>query len=391
MHILVVHNYYKVRGGEDAVFEGESLLLQQRGHSVTKLVASNKELTSRFRVMAVALGVIFSVPWYFRMRRTLALLKPDVVHVHNFFPQFSPSIFYACRSLGIPVVLTLHNYRIICPTATLYYGGQVTEESITSGPWWAVSKRVFQNSLMGTFVLALMISLHRWLGTWHKMVDSVIVLTEFAKAKFIAAGISSSRLVVKPNFSDFEMASSGPPLVKTWPACHLAFVGRFTAEKGSDVLLAAAELCRWREGERLVIAAEVPTGLDHLQRANVKFLGWVDRPTVRRTIADSIAVIVPSLWYEGFPMVVAEACALGVPVIASRIGALEELVEHGVTGLLFDPGNASDLAEKMQWALSHPMEMREMGGKARARYENEYSGDAVYRSLIGIYSAVVKR
>lgn len=362
----------------------ESSLLEQHGHLALLHNVSNDGIVGFVGRLRAAFGTIFSVSNYKLMRKLLRDTRPDVVHVHNFFPLISPSVFYACRAEGVPVVFTLHNFRIICPTALLMYEGGVTERSVTQGPWWAVKHRVYRNSWVGTFLLALMISAHRRVGTWRKKVDRFIVLSEFARRRFESAGLSADRLVVKPNFIDIpkpiECDRSG-----------FLYVGRLSPEKGIDVLLEAAR--RLVEAAALNsndirIAGHGPLAAD-VAAGRVTPLGLLDREAVTGRMQSSVALVLPSVWYEGFPMVLVEAYANGLPVIASRIGALAELVDDGVTGLLFEPGDAADLADKLAWAGQNPGAMRRMGAAARQRYEDRYTPERNYPRLMSIYRNVV--
>lgn len=385
LKILIVHNSYKMYGGEDSVVKLESDLLRNRGNTVITQSVSNDEISGFFASLRAAVGTIFSLSRYLQIRHILRVEVPDVVHVHNFFPLFSPSVFYACRASGVPTVLTLHNFRIICPTAMLMHEGAVTERSVTGGPWWALRHRVYRGSLIGTFLLCLMISLHKCGGTWHKTVDRFIVLSQFARLRFAQAGLPVEALVVKPNFVDIPEPGS-------FKRAGLLFVGRLSSEKGIDVLLAAADRLIDRDILKAHLIAVAGAGpLDHkLANSAVLNLGALPSEAVKQHMQSASALLLPSIWYEGFPMVLVEAFANGLPVIASRIGALAELVEDGVTGLLFEPGDADDLSAKMAWALEHPEEMRRMGVTARGRYESLYTPQRNYEQLMTIYHEAIQ-
>lgn len=379
MKVLIVHNSYQQFGGEDAVVRNERSMLVAHGHEVHEYLAENAGISGFWASVSAAMSCIFSFKSYREIRAHLLVSRPDVVHVHNFFPLVSPSVFYACRSLGIPSVFTLHNFRIVCPTALLMHDGVVTERSLARGPWWAVRKRVYRGSLAGTFALALMVWVHRRIGTWSAEVTRFIALTKFAADKFSKGGLPSDKIEVKPNFVDIPAAPEGQ-------RSGLLFVGRLSSEKGIEVLARAARLLR---GSMVKVAG---TGLlENMLRdeRSVTMLGGLDSRSVYREMASAQALVMPSIWYEGFPMVLVEAYANGLPVIASRLGALAELVQDGVTGLLFEPGSSDDLADKMQWALDHPNEMARMGRAARQRYEERYTQEANYAQLLSIYEDAI--
>lgn len=386
MKILVVHNAYQLAGGEDSVVKNEIALLQQHGHDVELHLVSNNDVHNIAGKINAALGVVFSPISYFHIRKILKQTQPDIVHVHNFFPLISPAVFYACKANKTPVVLTLHNYRLICPTALLMHNGKVTEKSLERGPWWAIPKKVYRGSYIGTFMLALMIATHKRLGTWNHTVSRFILLSQFSISKFMKAGIAPHLLAVKPNFVDIKKP---PEQERT----GFLFVGRLSEEKGIDVLLSALEKRHSTVSQseiQVAIAGDGPLSPRIIQSKHlVKYLGNLKSDDVRVWMYASNALILPSVWYEGFPMVVVEAYACGLPIIASRIGALAELVEDGVTGLLFNPGDAVDLAAKLQWAIQHPEKIKEMGKRARQRYEQRYTSNKNYEELLSIYNAAI--
>jgi len=384
MKVLIIHNAYQQYGGEDAVVRLESELLIKNGDLVKLHIVSNDKIGGLWAKIITSIGVIFSWPAYQTTRKLIKAFSPDVVHVHNFFPLLSPAVFYACKKANVPVVLTLHNYRLFCPTALLMFKGKVTEKSLRAGPWWALRHRVYRESLVGTLLLCLMIDVHNRIGTWKSVVDRFIVLTDFARTKFSIAGLPSERLIVKPNFVD------SPSLVDDIRDGFL-FVGRISEEKGIDILLSASALLpRGQEAKSIFrIAGDGPLAASVQANSCVCYLGKLNGEQVSIQMRKSQALLLPSVWYEGFPMVLVEAYANGLPVIASRIGALAELVEDGVTGLLFDPANPIELAEKILWAQQHPWELEQMGRAARQRYEERYTPDFNYLQLTAIYRETI--
>jgi glycosyltransferase involved in cell wall biosynthesis len=381
MKVLVVHNAYKLWGGEDVVVRNEIELLRKNQDFVYLHSVSNEQVFNFWGKLKAALGVIFSFSAYKKIRCIIKNEKPDVVHVHNFFPLISPAVFYACRAERVPVVMTLHNYRVICPTALLMHNGRVTEYSLNHGPWWSVRARVYRNSVVGSFMLSCMIVLHQRIGTWRNLVNRFIVLSDFGLDKFVRAGLPALKLMIKPNFVDIDLPA------ETIRSGFL-FVGRISPEKGIDVLLSAALLVN-DAVVSVAGAGPLAQSVCDAELKNIKFLGSLPSHSVHTEMGKSIALLVPSIWYETFGMVVIEAYACGLPVIASRIGALGDLIEDGVTGLLCEPGNADDLAAKINWAQTHFQEMAEMGLNARARYEALYTPQKNYQQLMSVYRAAI--
>lgn len=378
MRILILHNEYQQYGGEDSVVKNEYDLLKKSGHFVDLEIISNHSIDGFLNKISAGLGLVFSWKSYFYIKKILNAKKPDIVHVHNFFPLWSPSIFYACKALNIPVVLTLHNYRIVCPTSVLMHEGKICEKSLTDGPWWAIKKKTYRNSFVGTFLLVLMIFIHKKLGTWNKLVDQFIVLSESSKQKFITAGFPKNKMIKKPNFIDIEYQPREFKL-----NFNFLYVGRLSEEKGIRVLESA--VCYLQLDTKITIIGDGPLKQELLSSKNIDIKGRLKSNLVFNEMRKHYALILPSICLETFGMTVIEAYGNGLPVIGSKIGALEELIEHGVTGLLFEPGNPESLAQAMQWALDHPDEMYQMGLNARKRYKDLYTASTNLKQLESIY------
>ncbi len=371
MRILLVHNFYQQAGGEDAVFANERALLAAHGHDVQEFTITNDAVHGPFQVLRTALATPYSKPSRRRMAKALAEHTPDLVHVHNFFPLLTPSIFDACKAAGVVSVMTLHNYRLICPAATLYRSGPVCEECIHG---------CYRDSQPGSLAVARMVARHRKAGTWLTRPDRFIALTEFAKRKFVEGGLPESRLRVKPNC----LPQSEPRAGEAASArAGGLFVGRVSPEKGIATLLRA-----WRDlNVPLRVAGGGPL-LDEVRRSAppmVELLGATAKEEVAAEMRRAAFLVLPSEWYEGFPMVLLESFRAGLPVIASKLGAMVEIVEEGQTGLTFTPGEASDLAEKVRWAKANPQAMRAMGENAREVYEKKYTPEGNYTRLMEIY------
>jgi glycosyltransferase involved in cell wall biosynthesis len=383
MKILLVHNSYKIRAGEDAVADAEAALLAEHGHTVQRHLVSNDDIGGVWNRIETGLRSTYSAPARDRLAADLALARPDVVHVHNFFPLLTPAIYDACADAGVPVVQTLHNYRVLCPGATLFRDGHVCEICVTRSPFHSVRYGCYRGSRVGTLAVARMVAHHRRAATWRRKVSRFIALAEFARAKFIEAGLPAGRIVVKPNFVSAVPSDSREPRGE-----GAIFVGRLSPEKGISVLLEA-----WKELRvplRILGGGALPPGIAETANPSVAFLGQVAKTEVAAWLERASFLILPSVWYEACPMACLEAMARGVPVIASRIGCIPELVRDRVTGLLFEAGSPAALAEAVRWAVAHPAEMRRMGEAARAFAVEHLSPEANHRMLMAIYAAAIE-
>ena len=379
LRVLVAHNAYRLPGGEDAVVAAEIDLLRRNGHTVIELRRDNAEIDAMGSV-ALAAQTVWSNATHARARALIQSMRPDVAHIHNTLPLLSPSLHWACSSEGLPVVQTLHNFRLACPQGMFLRDGVACEDCLGRMPWPAVVHRCYRDSLPQTAMLASTLVLHRGLGTWRRKVDRFIALSEFSRSKFIAAGLDPKRIAVKPNFVDDhetrEVVRGG-----------FLYVGRLSPEKGLPVLAQATS----RGGvESIRVAGSGPdSSMEGLP--GVQLLGLLGQAALAKEMDGARALVVPSICYETFGRVVVEAYARGLPVIASRIGSLAELVDHGVTGLLFAPGDADELLCAMRWAGAHPAAMSDMGRAARRRYEERYTAAINHRQLLDIYRSVIEQ
>lgn len=389
MKILVVHNPYQQLGGEDIVFQQECRVLRRGGHEVVTYCRSNDEIKGMGPLQKISLvpRTIWANDSKQQLARLLATEKPDLVHIHNTFVMISPSAFSACYEAGIPVVHTLHNYRLMCPSATFYREGKVCEDCTQGGLWQGIRHGCYHDSSLLTAVVASMIAVHRKLDTWTNPLHHYIALSQFARTKFIEAGMPEDRVFVKPNFVDPD---PGPCDDKE---NYVVFVGRLSPEKRVSTLLNAWEACSSKFPLKILGGGPQLPELQEVAREKkldgVQFMGQMPRNQAVATIRKARFLIFSSEWYENFPVTIVEAFASGTPVICSRLGAMQEIVEDRVTGLHFEPGNATDLAQKMDWAWEHASAMRTMGRAARADYETKYAWDKNYAQLIDIYERVL--
>jgi glycosyltransferase involved in cell wall biosynthesis len=309
------------------------------------------------------------------------------MHCTNTFPLISPSAYYAARSQGVAVVQSLRNYRQLCPGGLLLRDSAVCEDCL--GKWFAapaVRHGCYRGSRMASAVVAGMTTWHRMLGTWSSAVDLYFTLTEFAKSRFVAAGWPAEKIVVKPNFIDPD------PGIGSGDGGYAVFVGRLSPEKGVGTLLEA-----WRKLESplpLKIIGQGPLA-EEVQRfsqehPHVELLGQKPLAEVLQIIGRASFLVMPSIWYETFGRTIIEAFAKGTPVIASRLGAMAELVDDGSTGLLFTPGDADDLAGKVHQLKVNPEQRQALRRAARSEYERHYTADLNHEQLLAIYQRAIK-
>ena len=385
MKIMMVHNVYQQRGGEEVVFESERRLLEENGHEVTCYVRSNMELENLTLLDRIAVAP--RMVWSSKTRREFAAIvdsvRPDIVHIHNTFMVISPSIYSACSERRVPIVQTLHNFRLLCPAANFFRHGRICEACVNHTLLPSIRHGCYRNSRGATAAVAAMLTLHRALDTWRTSVSRFIALTEFAKGKFVASGFSPERFAVKPNFADCD------PGERVHVDDYAVFVGRLDGPKGVRVLLDAWKMLPAPyplqivgDGpEREAMEAQVRQA----QLPGIVFRGRLSRAETIEIVKSARFALVPSIWYEGFPMCVVEAFACGTPVLCSKIGALAEIVEHGSTGLHFSPCDPQDLARTVEWAWNHSTQLVAMGHAARHKYETAYTAKQNYDLLIGIY------
>lgn len=374
MRILLAHNRYQQAGGEDAVLAEEHRLLQQHGVEV-ELYSEDNHRIAQMPPMQVAVDTIWSQRTVREIGAHIQRFRPDVIHVHNTFPLISPSLYFAAAKHGVPVVQTLHNFRLFCAQAMFMRNGAVCEDCIGRLPWRGVMRRCYRESGAQSAVVVGMQGIHRWLGTYRNKVTRYIALNKFCRDKFIEAGLPAERIAIKPNFVDLP-----PPQ----PVARQGglFVGRLSPEKGIATL---AEALRLYPRGHVDVIGHGPQENELRHVANARLLGFMPGEEIYARMAQASYLVMPSIWYENFPRTLVEAYACGLPVIASRLGAMAELVRDGETGLLFNPGDAQDLAEKLRWADGHPEEMRRMGETARREYEANYTSETNFRQLMHIY------
>jgi glycosyltransferase involved in cell wall biosynthesis len=379
MKILFVHNAYQNFGGEDAVVNAEIALLQSHGHQVEFYKRHNDEL-HHLSPASAAVTTIWSGRSVDEVNTVCNTLQPDVIHVHNTFPLISPSIYWTAARNKIPVVQTLHNFRFLCPQGTFLRNGAICEDCLGKAPWRAVVRKCYRESAPQSAVLVSMLGAHRTAGTYRNKVTRYIALSAFSRDRFIEGGLPAEQLRIKPNF----VVSETQP---DWDDRHGGlFVGRLSNEKGIDTLL---EAVRIGANTDIEVIGGGPYEAAVAKRFEERYLGFLSRNDIMEKMRSASFLIVPSVCYEQLPTTILEAFSSGLPVIASRLGALVDIVRDGVTGLLFNPGDAADLAAKIAWANAHPGEMQRMGRAARAEYEVKYTPSINYQMLMEIYEDAI--
>jgi len=377
MRILSIHNKYKIKGGEDVVFKAECELLEDHGHEVRAVLFDNKAIHGVVGKLNTLMGVISNKSSYKRVRDEVISFSPDIIHVHNFFPLVSPVVFDVAHENAIPIVLTLHNYRLICPGALLLRNEKTCEVCVNSTfPFKGVINKCYRNSLIETAALGFMNYWHNEIGTWGNKIDRFIVLTDFAKKKFLnsSLNVEGGQFVTKPNFvPDYGEGGGGD---------RFLFVGRLSHEKGISVLLETFSQSNFK----LAIIGEGPL-INEVEEAekvnkNITYLGCQGRKAVIKAMKSCRALIFPSIWYEGMPMTILEAFSCGCPVIASKLGSMVELIEDQVNGLHFKPGDSVDLRSKLELITVG------MRGGARDSYLKKFTPEENYKSLINIYQSL---
>lgn len=392
--ILQIHNFYQIPGGEDVVVRNEKQLLEEHGHQVFSYYRSNKELNEggKVRKLLIPFTAVFSIQTYREVRKIIREEHIDIVHVHNTLMMVSPSVFYAAFSSGVPVVQTLHNFRMLCPAGSFFRDNVICEECVEHGMGCAVKHKCYRNSKLQTMVSTAILKIHRFLGTYYKV--NFICLTEFNRNKLLSSLnpekkiVDPHRVYIKPNFT---FAEGIIPVERQPEEEYFLFAGRVEALKGIDIAIRAFEKL---PDENLYIAGsgpmleEMEDYVEEHHMNNVKFLGYLQKEEMTEKFYHAKAVIMTSQCYEAFAMTIAEAYSYGVPVIAGRVGNMEGMVKEGVTGVKFTYNSAEDLAKKVE--EFNQMDLAALKESAREFYEKRLRPEDNYRKLMQIYDSISK-
>lgn len=387
MKILLAHNSYQQAGGEDTAVKAEIDLLRSRGDEVIEYRRDNSEITSQPSFLT-AISTIWSRRSIDEMELLCKKFQPDIIHAHNTFPLISPSLYWFASAKKIPIVQTLHNFRLLCPQAMFLRDGKVCEDCLGKIPWRAVTRRCYHASALQSAVVTNMLTTHRTIGTYQRRVAAYIAMNHFCREKFIAGGLPSDRIHIKPNFVN-------PSHTPNWESRRDGlFVGRLSEEKGITTLIEAIqEIMVQKKNMNTSLSVKVvgsgPLSSEVSRAFANDYLAKKKSDEIFSLLHSTLFLVAPSTCYETFGLAAAEAFSCGVPVIASRHGGLAELVTDGVNGLLFTPGDANDLAKKILWAHEHPDQMIEMGRAAYHEYRSKYTPERNYKILMDIYQNAV--
>lgn len=382
-NVLMAHNYYKVPGGEDTVFHNEIKMLEKNGHKVTKYIRHNDEIKGGvLSKLRLGIDTIFSLKTYKEVKKLIDKNDIDVVHVHNTLPLISPSIYYAARAKKVPIVQTIHNFRLLCPGATFTRCGEICEDCVSKGLEQSLKHKCYRNSLSQTFIMYTMLKLHRIIGTYDKI--NYITLTEFNKQKLSTLVKDESKIHIKPNFvekrEDIERTLED----------YFVYIGRLDDIKGINFLVET-----WKNIDKNINLYIIGTGpeeekLKHTisenKLSNVKLLGFMKREDAFKVIEKSRAIIIPSKWYEGFPMTIVESFSLGVPVIGSKLGNIESIIDDERNGLVFTKNNKESLKEVIDKVFYDRVLNVSLGNNAYKIFKEKYTDEESYRSIEKIYN-----
>jgi len=379
--VLLVHNYYQIGGGEHTVFENEKNMLLENGHEVYTYTRSNEELrTSKWKLLLMPFSTIWSFKTYRDVRKLIRKKQIDVVHCHNTFPLISPSVYYAARSLKVPVIQTIHNFRFLCPNGLFYCNGEICEACREQNSFIpALKQGCYRNSRIQTAVAVAMLKFHRWIDTYKKI--NYIFLTEFNRNKFAGLiNIHGYNIFIKPNFVQPVMAEAANRVIKA----KFIYAGRLDENKGIPFLLEA-----WN---RTPVEYELHIYGDGIYREaceraakehpNIHYLGFQPQNVVFADLADAAALLFPSEWYEGYPMILAESFSMGRPVVAAGIGNHGDIVGSSGGGVLFALGDKAGFEAALDEVIANN---GKYSGNAYQYFLENQTKESNYRKLCDIY------
>ena len=391
LHIMMLHNKYQIPGGEDVSTKTELALLKQAGHQVTLIEENNNKILgfSQLQKLKLLINSSWDYEQHRRIKYLIKDLKPNLLHVQNFFPLFSPSVHSAGQSLNIPTIQHLRNFRLGCLNAYLFREGKICEVCVKKNPWRGILNRCYQNSFAASLGIWNMITYNRFRKTWLQDVSAFIAPSHFAAQKFIEIGIPENRLFVKPNVTHDPLDGQSITPLPEHP--NFLFIGRLSPEKGVKTLLQAWEKLAEIDWKLNIIGngqqkEELEIYVKEHNLHNVNFQGYQSRDQVFAEIQKSTVVVVPSQWYETFGRVVIEAFACGRSVIVSNLGALIELVTEGKTGFLVNPTDIDAWVERLNWYGKNNLDVSRMNQKCRQNYLEKYTLAQNYKQLINIYN-----
>ena len=386
-NILIVHNYYQIPGGEDTVVANEKKMLEEHGHKVILYSRNNAELKqmSKFQKLFLPITTVFNPRTYKEIKKLIKIEDIEIVHVHNTLNLISPAVYYAARAMKVPVVQTVHNFRLLCPGATFYRDGHICEDCVSKGLMCAVKHNCYRNSKLQTLACVISTKIHRMTGIYGRI--NYICLTEFNKEKLLQLKqIKTDRVFVKPNFVE---APTDEIISYNKREDQFIFAGRLDKLKGIDILCDA-----WKQmgatAPKLIVCGTGPMEewcrrfLEDNPKCNIELRGFVPNKEAKKLIANSKALILPTQWYEGFPMTIVEAYSVGTPVIGSDIGNVGDLIEEGAGGLKFNCRDSKSLINAVNLLSQNLLD----GHEISECYSKHYSSEANYNMIIKIYQTI---
>lgn len=382
--VLIVHNYYQIPGGEDTVVRNEKELLEEHGHKVILYTRNNSELNQLSKVgkLLLPFTTIFNFRTYKEIKKLIREEQVDIVHVHNTLNLISPAVYYAARSMKKPVVQTIHNFRLLCPGATFYRDGHICEDCVNHGLQCAVKHRCYRGSFVQTLACVLNLCFHRMTGIYRKI--NYICLTDFNKEKLLLLpGLNPDQVYVKPNFTKQEPKSTAEIVERE---NFFLYAGRLDPLKGIEKLL-KAWMQMGQNAPKLVICGSGPLEewcrqtIQENQLNMVEFLGQTKWDEVQKLMGKAKAMILPTQWYEGFPMTIVEAYSVGTPVIGPSMGNVGDLIEEGITGWKYPVNGVERIGQTINDAMSTPVDYHRIG----ELYKQRYSSELNYQQLVNIY------
>lgn len=385
MKIIQAHNYYKITGGEDTVVKNERLLLTEKGHEVIPFIKKNSSIDgfSKMKKAKLVKETYFSTETYDEVIDLITKTKADICHVHNFLPLISPSIFYACKELNVPVVFTLHNFRLICTQGSFIRNGEICEKCLAKSPMNSIKKKCYRNSYLQTFALANMLDKHNKLDTWNTKVDQFLTFTEFGKRKFVSHGLSPERITIKPNFVE----DNYPKLKHLQKENYIVFVGRVEADKGAPLLESIAN--QINVPIKVVGEGDLLESLSHIN--NIDFLGKKPYSKTLEIIRKAKILVFPSITYEGMPMTILEAFSLKTAVVSSNLGSMASIIEHDFNGKLCKLNSAESFSYEINTLLNDTEARSRIEENAYHDYITNYSKESNYKQLINVYNKLLNK
>ena len=393
MRILQVHNFYQYPGGEDSVVDAEKQLLETKGHTVVQYLRHNDEIKkfNLFQKINFFLEALYSRRTLRELKKLINECKPDIAHIHNVFPLISPSVYFYLKKRNILIVQTIHNFRFLCPNGLFFIKGRVCEKCKNGNTLHCLLNKCYKDSLILSGFYAVLFGVHRKMKTFQKKIDIFIALNNFTKNKLVACGFSGHKIEIEDNF----LFQKENPIRENYEKeNYVIFIGRLSAEKGLLTLLKAFQKL---DKIDLKIAGE-GNQEDKLKKfvcesniSCVEFLGFVTGSHKWKLLQNARFSVIPSQCYEHFPRSVLESFSQGTPVIASRIGGLPELIEDGRNGLLFEPGDSDDLAQKIDYLYRNSDKVLEMSRYARKCVEERYSAERHYERLMAICKRAIRK